>query len=222
MTAAGVQRPKTSWARPATRAVKAGTADPGRVAASPDRCSPAHPDEVRAVASFAVSDDERQAFAVPFAEGEYDEIELSLLDRDAEDTRRLLLQAEHPEFHQALASRPREVHVGGVTVNPVLHIAMHEIVANQLWANDPPEMWETAVRLLAAGYERHEVLHILASVVSGEVFEALRNQMPHEIERVRAALAELPDSWERQRAAIPEERHMNRSERRAAARRRPH
>jgi hypothetical protein len=44
-----------------------------------------------------------------------------------------------------------------VTVNPVLHIAMHEIVANQLWANDPPEMWETAVRLLDAGYERHEV-----------------------------------------------------------------
>lgn len=169
-----------------------------------------------------MSDDERQAFAVPFAEGEYDEIELSLLDRDDEDDRRLLIQAEHPEFHQALASGQREVHVGGVTVNPVLHIAMHEIVANQLWANDPPEMWETAVRLLAAGYERHEVLHMLASVVSGEVFEALRNQTPHEIERVRAALAELPDSWERQRAAIPEERHMNRSERRAAARKRPH
>jgi hypothetical protein len=169
-----------------------------------------------------VSDDERQAFAVPFAEGEYDDIELSLLDRDVEDDRRLLIQAEHPEFHQALADGQREVHVGGVTVNPVLHIAMHEIVANQLWANDPPEMWETAVRLLAAGYERHEVLHMLASVVSDEVFEALRNQTPHEIERVRAALADLPDSWERQRAAIPEERHMNRSERRAAARKRPH
>ena len=168
-----------------------------------------------------MSDDERQAFAVPFAEGEYDEIELSLLDRDDEDDRRLLIQAEHPELHQALASGQGEVHVGGVTVNPVLHIAMHEIVANQLWANDPPEMWETAVRLLAAGYERHKVLHMLASVVSGEVFEALRNQTPHEIERVRAALAELPDSWERQRAAIPEERHMNRSERRAAARKRP-
>jgi hypothetical protein len=180
------------------------------------------PDEVRAIASRAVSDDERQAFAVPFAEGEYDDIELSLLDRDDEDDRRLLIQAEHPEFHRALASGQREVHVGGVTVNPVLHIAMHEIVANQVWANEPPEMWQTVVRLLDAGYERHEVLHMLASVVSGEVFEALRDQTPHEIERVRAALAELPGSWERQRAAIPEERHMNRSERRAAARKRPH
>lgn len=169
-----------------------------------------------------MSDDERQAFAVPFAEGEYDDIELSLLDRDDEDDRRLLIQAEHPELHQALASGQGEVHVGGVTVNPVLHIAMHEIVANQLWANDPPEIWETAVRLLAAGYDRYEVLHMLASVVSGEVFEAVRNQTPHQIERVRAALAELPDSWERQRAAIREERHMNRSERRAAARKRPH
>jgi hypothetical protein len=67
-----------------------------------------------------------------------------------------------------------------VTVNPVLHIAMHEIVANQLWANDPPEMWETAARLLAAGYERHEVLHMLASVVSDELFEALRRPVVSE------------------------------------------
>jgi hypothetical protein len=169
-----------------------------------------------------VSDEERQAFAVPLAEGEYDDVDLSLLDRDDEDDRRLLIQAEHPEFHRALAAGQREVHVRGITINPVLHIAMHEIVANQLWANDPPEMWETAERLLAAGYERHEVLHMLASVASGEVFDALRNQTRHEIERLRAALAELPGSWEQQRAAIPEERHMNRSERRAAARKRPH
>jgi hypothetical protein len=36
-----------------------------------------------------LSDDQRQAFAVPLAEGEYDDIELSLLDRDDEDDRRL-------------------------------------------------------------------------------------------------------------------------------------
>ena len=180
------------------------------------------PYQARAVASRAVSEDERRAFAVPLAEGEYDDIDLSLLDRDDEDDRRLLIQAEHPEFHQALATGQREIHVGGVTVNPVLHVAMHEIVANQLWANDPPEMWETVARLVSAGYERHEVLHMLASVVSAEVLQAMRNQTPHEIERVRAALAELPESWERQRAAIPEERRVNRSERRAAARKRPH
>jgi hypothetical protein len=169
-----------------------------------------------------VSDEERRAFAVPLAEGEYDEVDLSLLDRDDEDDRRLLIQAEHPEFQPALARGQREVHVAGVTVNPVLHIAMHEIVANQLLADDPAEMWETAERLLAAGYDRHEVLHMLASVVSGEVFQAIRDQPPHEIGRVRAALAELPESWEQQRAAIPEEQNRNRSERRAAARKPPH
>jgi hypothetical protein len=31
--------------------------------------------------------------------------------------------------------------VGGETVNPRLHVAMHRVVANQLLADDPPEAW---------------------------------------------------------------------------------
>jgi cytochrome c556 len=62
---------------------------------------------------------------------------------------------------------------------------------------------------------------MLASVVSAEVFDVLRDQPPHEIERVRAALAALPESWEAQRVAAPEDRHTNRAERRANARKRP-
>ncbi len=127
-----------------------------------------------------MSDEERHAFAVPLAEGEYDGIDLSLLDRDDEDDRRLLIQADHPEFQRALETGQREIHLAGMTVNPVLHIAMHEIVANQLLADHPPEMWATAQRLLADGYERHEVLHMLASVVSGEVFDVLRDHEPHQ------------------------------------------
>ena len=168
-----------------------------------------------------MSDEERRAFAIPVRGGEYDGIDLSMLDSEDEDARRILIQAEHPEFGTALESDRREVHIGGTTVNPVLHIAMHEIVTNQLWANEPPEMWETSERLLVAGYERHEVLHMLASVVSTEVFDILRDQAPFEIERVRAALAALPESWEERRAAIPEDRHANRAARRAAARKRP-
>ncbi|MEA2827537.1 MAG: hypothetical protein QOG43_1976 [Actinomycetota bacterium] len=95
---------------------------------------------------------------------------------------------------------------------------MHEIVTNRLLANEPPEMWQTAQRLLAGGYERHEVLHMLASVVSAEVFDVLRDQPPHEIERVRAALAALPESWEAQRVVALEEGHTNRAERRARKR----
>jgi light-regulated signal transduction histidine kinase (bacteriophytochrome) len=48
----------------------------------------------------------------------------------------------------------REIRVGRDMINPALHIAMHEIVANQLWADNPPEVWAIAQRLLADGYDR--------------------------------------------------------------------
>jgi len=99
-----------------------------------------------------------------------DEIDLVLLDRDDEDQRRILIEAEHPELKQALDEGTDEVHHRTETMSPALHIAMHEIVTNQLWADDPPEMWQTAERLTAAGYERHDVLHMLGSVVSGQVW----------------------------------------------------
>jgi Domain of unknown function (DUF1841) len=166
----------------------------------------------------AVSDEERQNFTVVPAEGEMDGIDLALLDPAEEDERRLLIQAEHPELRRALKEGRREIRVGREVINPVLHIAMHEIVANQLWANDPPEMWATAQRLLADGYDRHEVLHMLASVVAGEVFEILRHEQPTDVERVRQTLAALPGEWEKRRADLPAERHENRAERRAAAR----
>ena len=130
-----------------------------------------------------------------------------------------MILAEHPEFHRAVEAGRSEVHVKGTTINPDLHLATHEIVANQLWADDPPEVWQTARRLLAAGYERHEVLHMLGSVVSGDIYDALRNDRPPDLDKIRAALAALPESWERQRAEIPAQRHENRAERRAAAKR---
>ena len=69
--------------------------------------------------------------------------------------------AEHPELRSALASGRDKIHHHGRVVNPQLHLAMHDIVAKQLLANEPPEMWDTAKRLTSAGYERHEVLHML-------------------------------------------------------------
>jgi len=50
----------------------------------------------------------------------------------------MLIQAEHPKFGTAVESDLREVHVAGTTVNPVLHIAMHEIVTNRLLASGEP------------------------------------------------------------------------------------
>ncbi|HXQ18089.1 MAG TPA: DUF1841 family protein [Acidimicrobiales bacterium] len=166
-----------------------------------------------------MSEGDRKIFACPAASGEVDGIDLAFLDPADEDERRILIEVEHPELKQALAEDVREIRLGGEVMNPRLHIAIHEIVTNQLWADDPPEMWQTAKRLTAAGYERHEVLHMLGSVVSEQAFGALVDGASYDIERVRRELAALPEGWESQRDQWPQERARNRAERRARERR---
>jgi hypothetical protein len=167
-----------------------------------------------------MSEADRRAFACPPASGEVDGIDLGLLDPADEDERKILIEAEHPDLRQALEDDTREVHRGKDVMNPRLHIAMHEIVTNQLWADDPPEMCQTAKRLTDAGHERHEVLRMLGSVVAGQVWGTLARGTPYDIERVRMELAALPEGWEVQREEWPIERSRNRAERRAEERRR--
>ena len=62
-----------------------------------------------------VSGPDRRAFVVLPATGEYQEIDLSLLDPADPDHRRLLIEAEHPELHRALESPQRGVHVSPVS-----------------------------------------------------------------------------------------------------------
>lgn len=163
---------------------------------------------------------ERQRFACPPGTGEYDEIDLALLDPADEDDRAILIRAEHPELHEALERGEIEIHSGGQVMNPVLHLSMHEIVANQLYADDPAEMWETAQRLSALGYERHEVLHMLASVVSNQVYRTLSKGDEFSADQMSVELAALPETWEFERKEGPLEEHRNRAERRAAERKR--
>jgi hypothetical protein len=167
-----------------------------------------------------MSEAARKAFACPAGSGVLDDIDLAFLDRDDEDERRILIEAEHPELKKALDEGRDEVHRGREVMSPALHIAMHEIVTNQLWADDPPEMWQAAGRVSSAGYERHDVLHMLCSVVSGQVWEATANNAPYDIERVRLELAALPESWEAQRDEWPLALSRERAERRAKERRR--
>jgi hypothetical protein len=136
--------------------------------------------------------DDRHRFAVPHATGEFDGIDLASLDPNDEGDRRVLILAEHPELHRAIEAGLTEIHVQGSTINPALHLAMHEIVANQLWADDPSEVWQTATRLLGSGYERHEVLHTLASVVSDDVYRSLHDQQAPDPDKTKAALGSLP------------------------------
>jgi len=166
-------------------------------------------------------EESRRGFTLGKPTGIVDGVDVTLLDPEDQDDRRLLILADHPDLHQAIAAGKREVKRGGEVVNPELHLQMHLVVANQLWDDTPPETWDTAKRLTADGYERHEVLHMLASVISADIFDALRGRAPDAgwtLER----LAALPAGWEERRAGLGEERHANRAERRAAQRRSRH
>ena len=136
----------------------------------------------------------------PPARGTLGNVDLWLLDPADPDDRGFLVLAEHPELAEAIERGDEEVVVGGEPVNPRLHLTLHEVVASQLWDGDPPEAWQTAQRLLAAGYERHEILHMLAAVVAREVFGLLAEGQAVDPAGYVRALAGLPESWEAARA----------------------
>ena len=112
-----------------------------------------------------MTDNERHRFAVPPAVGELDGIDLAFLNPDDEDDRRILILAEHPELQVAIESDRSEIHAKGTTISPALHLAMHEIVANQLWAYDPPEVWHTA-QLNRPGFDGDPVIRSRARRVA--------------------------------------------------------
>jgi hypothetical protein len=97
---------------------------------------------------------------------------------------------------------------------------MHEIVATHLWDDDPPEVWGTAARLLDLGYDRHEILHMLAAPVAQQVWGAWHEERPYDRALHVAALQALPGSWERERTTTTgSRRHVDeRKDARRAAR----
>jgi hypothetical protein len=136
--------------------------------------------------------DRRLAFAVPALP---DPDDTELLDLADPDERALLIRAAHPELDPELET----MIVDGREMNPRLHLTVHEIVATQLADDDPPEVWATAQRLRRLGYGRHEILHMLGAAMTPQLWAALHDQREYDLDAHRAALAALPDSWERER-----------------------
>ena len=136
------------------------------------------------------------------------------------DVHLVVIRREHPEFEEALQKDRSEIEGSDGPMNPRLHLTIHEIVATQLWDDSPPEVWDTVVRLLEAGYERHEILHMLARPVSDQIWAALHDERPYERERHVTALQALPGSWEQERtSATAAKRHdTDRKQARRAAR----
>lgn len=137
---------------------------------------------------------DRRSWALPCAHGIYQGLDLELLDPGDEDERALLIEALHPEFADALHGE-KDVIIGGETVNPRLHVAMHQVVANQLLADDPPQTWQTVQRLARLGYDWHNIMHMIASLVTEDVYSALQeHRQPDPAAYVRR-LSELPGDW---------------------------
>jgi hypothetical protein len=141
----------------------------------------------------------RLTFAIPAVEQDLAGLDTSLLDPADADDRALLIRSAHPE----LDTDQETMVICGREIDPRLHLTLHEVVATQLAEDDPPEAWATAQRLRRLGYGRHEILHMLGAAVSTQIWEALHDRREYDADEHRAALAALPESWERQRPGGP-------------------
>ncbi|WP_142049865.1 DUF1841 family protein [Pseudonocardia kunmingensis] len=130
----------------------------------------------------------RRMFAVPGVDTRIGDEEFSFLDPSDPDDRGMLIEGEHPEYHEALADPGTETVDGA---NPRLHITVHEIVANQLWDDEPPQVWQAARRLLATGADRHDVLHAIADVLVEHLHGLLTGQGDGDIAPYIAGLEQL-------------------------------
>ncbi|HEU5418008.1 MAG TPA: hypothetical protein VFV41_09980 [Streptosporangiaceae bacterium] len=114
----------------------------------------------------------RRAFAFPLLRGTYHGIDLAGLDPARPEDRRSLLAADHEDQF-------------GPPVTD-MHLDRHVALADRLWRDDPPELWDAAQRLLDLGEDRHSVLHALMSAIraagddEGDIAAALADLPPEE------------------------------------------
>ena len=71
--------------------------------------------------------------------------------------------------------------------------AMVEVVENQIADNNPPETKEGLERLIKNGETRENAMRYIASVLSIEIFGALKHQEPYNHERYTKYLKALPN-----------------------------
>ena len=133
----------------------------------------------------------------------YQGLDLARLDPASEDERIVLLEALHPGVEDALRD-DEEMVVAGELVSPRLHITLHQIVANQLLADDPPQTWQTVQRLAALGYDWHTIMHMIARLVSDDIHHAMSRQQPFDPGDYARRLSELPGGWPPPRPLEPD------------------
>jgi Plasmid pRiA4b ORF-3-like protein/Domain of unknown function (DUF1841) len=132
---------------------------------------------------------DRRLFVMPFFGTTIDGEDFDQLNPADPDERALLIKGEHPELHEALAEPDFDTDAAGFS--PRFHLTMHEVIANQLWDNDPPEVWQAAQRLRDQGLERHDILHELLEVMVTHMHPVLAKQEPFNSDAYRRDLNDL-------------------------------
>jgi hypothetical protein len=109
---------------------------------------------------------------------------------------------QHPEYSDiwertAVLDPHEEVLRDGA--NPFAHIAIHQIIANQVANRDPSQTAETLEALMQAGYTRHEAIHAIGGILAEEIFEILRDKRPFNETGYIQALRDLAEADTRPR-----------------------
>lgn len=152
------------------------------------------------------SSDHIRAWLAPPPGASLGGIDVTMLDPGDEDDRALLVRAQHPDLAAAIDDGHDEIDVDGEPMNPRLHLAIHEVVAAQLWSGEPPQARRAVERLLSAGYDRHDALHLIGAAVTEELWAAQRTGAPADPERYVAALEALaPDDLDALEGPGPED-----------------
>jgi hypothetical protein len=76
------------------------------------------------------------------------------------------------------------------------HLMAHTMIAEQLWRNDPPEVWHAARRLQLGPYENHEIHHMLMQAFLLEMRPVIAEGKTFDVASYIEALAALPQRKE--------------------------
>lgn len=122
--------------------------------------------------------------------------ELTMAGAELEGDEAILAEIlkQHPQYsdiweHAAVLDPSEEVLRDGA--NPFAHVAIHQVIANQIANRNPAQTAETLEALMQAGYTRHEAIHAIGGILAEEIFEILRDERPFDEAGYIQALREL-------------------------------